>query len=255
MLLAFDIGNTNITLGGFEGDRLSFTARLSSDTARTGDQYAADIFAILSLRGISVGGDDDCIICSVVPALSRSVSEAVKRLIGKAPLVLGPGVKTGLNIKIDNPAQLGADLAAGAVGALAKYPLPAVIIDLGTASTVSVLDSEGAFRGGAIAAGVISTLRILTSSTALLSDTGLERPRSVIGTNTADSMRSGLVVGAAAMLDGLIDRMEEELGEPFASIVATGGLSGEVIPCCRRAVTVDDTLLLDGLKVIFDKNR
>lgn len=255
VLLAFDIGNTNITLGCYEGDRLAVTARLSSDIRRTDDQYAADIFTILSLHGITTDERDDSIICSVVPALSRSVGEAVKHLIGKPPVVIGPGVKTGLNIKIDNPAQLGADLVAGAVGAAAKYPLPSVIIDLGTASTISVLSANGEFLGGAIAAGVNSTLRALTSNTALLSDTGLERPEHVIGTNTAESMQSGLVVGAAAMIDGLIDRMEEELGEPFASVIATGGLAGEVIPCCRRSVITDDRLLLDGLRIIYNKNR
>ncbi len=255
MLFAFDIGNTNITLGGFSGDKLTFTARLSSDTGRTHDQYAVDINGILNLKGITIADEDECIICSVVPRLSSSVSKALVTLTGKKPIVLGPGVKTGLNIKIDNPAQLGADLVAGAVGAIEKYPLPSLVIDLGTASTLSVINSKGEFLGGAIAAGIKSTLGALTSNTALLSEVGIEKPKNVIGSNTAECMKSGLIIGAAAMIDGLVNRMEKELGEKFKTVVATGGLSSEVIPCCERKILIDDNLLLNGLKVIYDKNR
>lgn len=255
MLFAFDIGNTNITLGGFNEDELIFTARLSSDAGRTADQYAADIAGILALKGFSPSNEDECIICSVVPTLSVSVSRAVIMLTGKKPLVLGPGVKTGLNIKIDNPAQLGADLAAGAVGTIEKYPLPALVIDLGTASTLSVINGKGEFLGGAIAAGIKSTLSALTENTALLSEIGVEKPKKVIGSNTADCMKSGLIIGAAAMIDGFVTRMENELGEEFKTIVATGGLAGEVIPCCERKILIDDNLLLDGLKAIYNKNK
>lgn len=168
-------------------------------------------------------------------------------------MVLGPGVKTGLNIKIDNPAQLGADLAAGAVGAMGKYPTPCVIIDMGTATTLSVLDKEGAFVGGAIAAGIRSTLDALSTNTAQLPFINLQAPDSVVGTNTVSSMQSGLILGAAAMLDGMIDRIEEEIGE-LASVIATGGLAEMVVENCRREIVIDNNLLLDGLYKIYKKN-
>lgn len=179
---------------------------------------------------------------------------AFQKLCGFAPMILGPGVKTGLNIKIDNPAQLGADLVAGAIGAIEKYPLPCIIIDLGTATTISAINKKGEFLGGAIAAGIHLTLEALTKNTAQLPLVGIEAPKSAIGRNTVDSMKSGLIFGAAAMLDGMIDRMEAELGGS-ASVVATGGLSGEVVPHCRRNIAVDENLLLDGLKRIYAKNR
>lgn len=255
MLLTFDVGNTNITVGGFDEDRLVFTARIASNSDFTEDQYAATVSSVLLLHGVTIGEGDECIVCSVVPMITEMLGKALRMLTGKAPMTVGPGVKTGLNIKIDNPAQLGADLVAGAVGALAKYPMPCAVVDLGTATTVCALDGTGAFLGGAIAAGVRSTLAALSSGTAQLPGVGIERPKSVIGTNTAECMRSGLIVGAAAMIDGLVDRMEDELGMPFATVVATGGLAPDVIPCCKRDITVDNDLLLDGLRVIYLKNK
>ena len=169
-------------------------------------------------------------------------------------MVLGPGIRTGLNIKIDNPAQLGADLAAGAVGALAKYSMPCIIIDLGTASTISVLGKNGEFLGGAIAAGIKLTLEALTSKTAQLPMVSIEAPSHVIGSNTADCMKSGLVIGAASMIDGMITRIERELKET-ATVVATGGLAPEVVGFCDREILLDDDLLLDGLKLIYQKNK
>ena len=161
MLFAIDIGNTNITLGAYNSGILSFTARLATDPLKTSDQYAVEIKNILGLYGLDYNTLEDCIISSVVPAVGKSVSDAVARLCGIVPLMLGPGVKTGLNIKIDNPAQLGADLVAGAVGALEEYTMPCVVIDLGTATTLSVIDRNGAFLGGTIAAGVRLTLKAL----------------------------------------------------------------------------------------------
>ena len=254
MLLAIDIGNTNITLGGYNGDVLSFTARISTNADRTGDQYAVEIQDILSLYGQSYKDIEDCIISSVVPSVSDAVSDAVSRLCHIVPLCLGPGVKTGLNIKIDNPAQLGADLVAGAVGALSEYTMPCIIIDMGTASTISVLDRNGAFLGGAIAAGVRLTLKALCENTTLLPSIHIEAPNSAIGSNTVDSMKSGLVFGTAAMLDGMLERIEDELNEP-ATIVATGGLSKEIIPHCKKEIIYNENLLLDGLREIYEKNN
>lgn len=254
MLFAIDIGNTNITLGAYDAGILSFTARLATDPLKTTDQYAVEIKNILELYGLDYNLLEDCIISSVVPAVGKSVSDAVAKLCGIVPLMLGPGVKTGLNIKIDNPAQLGADLVAGAVGALEEYTMPCVVIDLGTATTLSVLDRSGAFLGGTIAAGVRLTLKALTENTAQLPSIPIEAPRSVIGANTVDCMQSGLVFGTAAMLDGLLDKIEEKLGEP-PTVVATGGLAAEIITHCRRNIIYNENLLLDGLRVIYEKNN
>jgi len=254
MLLAIDIGNTNITLGGYKDDVLAFTARLATDSALTSDQYAISLRNILSLYGEASDEIEDCIISSVVPQVASSFAKAVSQLCEIVPLVIGPGVKTGLNIKIDNPAQLGADLVAGAVGAISKYTLPCIVIDMGTASTISVIDKNGCFLGGVIAAGVRLTLKALAENTAQLTSVHIEAPHSVIGSNTVDCMKSGLVYGTAAMLDGLLGRIEDELG-CTAAVVATGGLAKEIIVHCDRTIMYDENLLLDGLREIYYKNH
>lgn len=254
MLLAIDIGNTNITLGAYDNDVLTFTARLTTEKHCTGDQYAVTIKEILALNGLDFTCVEDCIISSVVPTVSVAISDAVSKLFHVVPMILGPGVKTGLNIKIDNPAQLGADLVAGAVGATSEYTLPCIIVDMGTATTISVIDRDGCFLGGCIAAGVKLTLNALCENTSLLPLISLDSPRSAIGKNTADCMKSGIVLGAASMLDGLIDRIEEELGET-ATIVATGGISGEIISHCKRNIIYNENLLLEGLREIYNKNH
>ena len=254
MLLAIDIGNTNITLGGFEDNILTFTARLATNSSLTSDQYASHFKNILALYNQDYNEIDDCIISSVVPSVGSAVSRAVSLLCDIVPLSLGPGVKTGLNIKIDNPAQLGADLVAGAVGAISEYTLPCIVIDMGTASTISVIDKNGAFLGGAIAAGVRLTLKALCENTAQLPAIDLSAPNSVIGTNTVDCMRSGLIFGTAAMIDGLIDRISDELGEE-PTVVATGGLSKEIIEHCSNNIIYNENLLLEGLKEIYEKNH
>ncbi len=254
MLLAVDIGNTNITLGVFDDEVLRFTARLSTDIRHTADQYAIDIKDVLALHGGRHEEIEDAIICSVVPPVGKAIARAISSLCNIVPLELAPGVKTGLNIKIDNPAQLGADLAAGAVGAMAEYNVPCIVIDMGTATTLSVIDESGAFRGGVIAAGVNLTLHALTSTASLLPSISIEPPKAAIGTSTAECMRSGLVYGTAAMLDGLISRMEAELGAA-ATVVATGGLSKEIIGYCSHHIIYNENLLLDGLRLIYERNN
>lgn len=254
MLLAIDIGNTNISLGVFDQEVLRTTARLATSKEKTADEYAVDLMNVLSLHGEDVSKIEDCIISSVVPSVSASVSSAVAFLCDTVPLMVGPGVKTGLNIKIDNPAQLGADLVTGAVAALNEYTLPCIIIDMGTATTLSVLDRNGAFLGGTIGAGMRMTFNALAEGTAALPSVSITAPKSVIGKNTVDCMQSGIVLGTAAMLDGLIDRIEEELGER-ATVVATGGLSREVISYCKNDIIYNENLLLDGLRLIYEKNN
>ncbi len=254
MLLAIDIGNTNITLGAYDNDVLLFTARLATVQGTTADQYAVEIKNILDLHGLQAARIEDCIISSVVPSVGGAVCNAVSLLCDIVPLELGPGVKTGLNIKIDNPAQLGADLVAGAVGAISEYTLPCVIIDMGTASTISVIDRNGAYLGGVISAGVRLTLKALTENTAQLPSIDISAPKSVISTNTVDCMKSGLIYGTAAMIDGLLDRIIDELGE-IPTVVATGGLSKDIIVHCKNEIIYNANLLLDGLREIYEKNR
>ena len=254
MLLAFDIGNTNITLGVYDEQVLLFTGRLATDNLTTPDQYAINIKDLLELHNCDYNDIEDCIIASVVPTVGATVKEAVSFLCDIVPLEIGPGIKTGLNIKIDNPAQLGADLVAGAVGAINEYTLPCIVIDMGTATTLSVINEKGTYLGGVIAAGVRLTLKALTENTAALPSVPIEPPKNVIGTNTVDSMQSGLVFGTAAMLDGLIEQISARLGTT-PTVVATGGLSHKIIPHCRHDIIYNENLLLEGLREIYERNK
>ena len=254
MLLAIDIGNTNITIGMFEGERLVMESRLATDRKRTSDQYAIELMDILRLNGVQTSDIDGAIISSVVPELTSPIKDGIRKLVPVRPLVVGPGIKTGLNIKTDNHSQLGADLVAAAVAAIENYRLPCIVFDLGTATTISVIDETGSFTGCIIAAGVATSIDALSSRTAMLPHISIEAPPKVIGTNTPDCMRSGAVFGAAAMLDGLAERIERELGVK-ASLVATGGLAREIIKHCYKKVEFSDNLLLEGLRIIYDRNR
>jgi type III pantothenate kinase len=254
MILALDIGNTNITMGAYDGNELKFVSRLATDRQRTEDQYAVEIRDIVDIYGLSISWFEGSIISSVVPALTPAIRSALKRLTGVRPLCVGPGIKTGLNIKINDPATLGPDLVAGAVAAVKRYPCPCIIFDLGTATTISVLDRSGAFMGGAILPGAGISLDALTAHSALLASVSIEAPPHVIGASTADCMRSGSVFGTAAMMDGMCDRIEDELNHP-CTVVATGGLARLMVPHCRRGVIFNDHLLLEGLRILFEKNR
>lgn len=248
-----DIGNSHITLGGYEKDKLVFVSTLLTTPYRTEDQYAVELWQIMTLHHTQPQEIDGVIISSVVPELCTPVQNALFKISGVQPLLLGPGIKTGLNILIDNPAQLGPDLVAGAVAAIAKYPLPCVIFDLGTATTVSFLDKKGNFLGGMICAGVGIMLQALTTKTALLPHISLENPSHFIGKNTIHSMQSGLLYGSAAMLDGLAARFATELHQP-PTLIATGGLAELVVQNCASPFVVDKHLLLEGLRMIYEKN-
>lgn len=254
MLLTMDIGNTNINIGLFQDDELTVSVRLATERQKTDDQYAMDFTNIFVTHKISSEDIAGIAISSVVPEITEAVTSAVKKLTGKDALILSPGVKTGLNILIDNPAQLGADLAAGAVGTVANYPLPAFIIDLGTATKICAVDKNRGFRGCMIAPGVQISLKALTDTSSLLPTISLEAPKKACGTNTIESMQSGVVLGTAAMIDGILDKFAEELGEP-ATIVATGGLSYFISSVCKREITYDRYLILKGLKAIYEKNK
>ncbi|MBQ6018971.1 MAG: type III pantothenate kinase [Clostridia bacterium] len=255
MILMIDIGNTNVTFGCHDGTRTRFTARMATDRTRTADQYGAEMLQILSLNRTNINDIGDAAISSVVPELTEVLARAAKKITKKEPLVVGPGVKCGLNIKIDNPAQLGADLVCSAVGAAEKYPLPCLILDLGTATKISVLDADGAFLGCSISPGVVISMRALTSGTSLLPSLYFDRPQTAIGTNTVKSMQAGIVLGSAAMLDGMCAKIEKELGRSVSSVVATGGVAERIIPYCDREIIHDPDLIFDGMMSIYKRNR
>lgn len=254
MLLATDIGNTNITIGVYDGKSLQFTARIATDANKTGDQYAVELMGIFSLYGCEVGQLDGAIVSSVAPAVTNPICTAINKTVHLDPLVVGPGMKTGLNIAINDPAELGADLLAVSVAALHKYPLPNAVCDLGTASTISVVDKDGKMIGGIIYPGIRTSLMALVNNAAQLPQISYDTPKRVVGRNTIDCMQSGLIFGAASLLDGMLDRIEDELGMPVTAI-ATGGFSADVIRNCRRQFIQDENLVLEGLRILYDKNE
>lgn len=254
MLLVIDIGNTNIVLGCIEGEKISFIERLSTDRKRTELEYAVSIKNVLEIYGIRSDAIEGGIISSVVPQITEAVKTAAEKLIRRPVKVVGPGLKTGLNIRMDNPAQLGSDLVVDAVAAMAEHPVPLIIIDMGTATTVCVVNGGGNYIGGMILPGIRTASDSLVSNAAQLTQISFEKPKRLIGTNTIDCMKSGAMYGNAAALDGLIERIEEELGEPCTA-VATGGLAKCVIPLCRKKIILDDNLLMKGLQIIYNKNR
>lgn len=254
MLLAIDIGNTNLVIGCFQGDELKFKARIATDSSRTSDQYGVEIKNMMEAYGVQVSEIDDCIISSVVPPVFNSVRTGVWKVIGKQPMVVGPGLKTGLNIHVDVPSQVGSDRIVIAVAALAEYKAPLILMDLGTATTIEVVEPENMYLGGVIFPGVRVSLDALTSRAAQLPGISLDKPRQVIGKNTVDCMRSGMMYGTAAMIDGLVERMEAELGHR-CTLIATGGMAQFITPLCKRDIILDKNLLLKGLNVIYKKNK
>ena len=253
MILAVDIGNSNIVIGGLDGMQILFEARLRTDATKTSDEYCIDLKMILEVYGVQSSQVEGAIISSVVPQVLNSMQTALKKLTGHTALVVGPGLKTGLNIKIENPAQTGADLVVASVAALREHKAPIIVIDMGTATTVTVIDETGAFIGGSICPGVKISLDALTERTALLPGLQLDQPKRAIGKNTIDCMRSGIMLGTACMLDGLIQRFEEEIGSN-ATVVATGGIAKFIIPMCRTPIIYDKDLLLKGLAILYRDN-
>ena len=254
MLLAIDIGNTNIVLGCIQDDEILFKARIATDRTRTSDQYGVEIKNMIEAFGVNLKDIDDCIISSVVPPVFNSVRTGVLKIIGKQPMVVSPGLKTGLNIHVDVPSQVGSDRIVIAVAALAEYEAPLILMDLGTATTIEVVEPDNRYVGGIIFPGVMVSLDALTSRAAQLPGISLDKPKAVIGKNTIDCMRSGMMHGTAAMIDGIIERIEEELGHK-ATIVATGGLARFITPLCKREIILERDLLLKGLNIIYKKNK
>lgn len=254
MILAIDIGNTNIVVGCIDKEKTYFIERLSTVRTKTELEYAVDIKVVLDLYHVKRGDIEGCIISSVVPQITNIAKLAVEKILKKEPIVLGPGVKTGLNIMMDHPGQLGADLVADAVAGIAEYQVPLIIVDMGTATTVSVVDDKKNYVGGMIMPGMRVSLDALTARASQLSGISIEAPKRLIGKNTIECMKSGVLYSNAAAIDGIIERIEEEIGQK-ATVIATGGLAKKIVPHCKKEIILDEYLLLKGLMVIYEKNR
>ena len=254
MLLAIDIGNTNIVIGCIQDDKILFEARIATDRTRTSDQYGVEIKNMLEAFGVKKEELRDCIISSVVPPVFNSVRTGVIKIIGKQPIVVGPGLKTGLNIQVDMPSQVGSDRIVIAVAALAEYEAPLILMDLGTATTIEVVEQGNVYMGGVIIPGVKVSVDALPSRAAQLPGISLDQPKNVIGKHTVDCMRSGIMYGTAGMIDGIVDRMEEELGHK-STLVATGGMAQFITPLCKYDIILEKDLLLKGLNIIYKKNK
>ncbi|MBP3479512.1 MAG: type III pantothenate kinase [Oscillospiraceae bacterium] len=254
MILTVDIGNSNIVIGGVEEDAIIFESRIRTDATKTSDEYCMDLKILLDVQKVDPAAVEGSIIASVVPQVLNSFQTAIMKLTGKVSLVVGPGLKTGLNIKIENPAQTGADLVVGCVAALREHKAPMIVVDMGTATTMVVLDESGALIGGSISPGVKISMDALTDRTALLPGLQLDQPKRAIGRNTIDCMRSGIMLGTACMLDGLVERMEEELGCK-TTVVVTGGIARFVIPMCKTPMIYDKDLIIKGLAALYRENK
>lgn len=253
MILAIDMGNTNIEIGCLDHETIHFTERVRTDIYKTDLEYAVLIKTIMELNSITPEQISGAIISSVVPPLTQVLRNAVRKITGVKALIVGAGLKTGINIKMDNPGSVGADLVVDSVAALTEYGAPCIVIDMGTATTVTVVDKNKCYIGGAIIPGVMVSLESLVSGTSQLPRISVEAPKRAVGSNTVDSMKSGIVFGQAALIDGMIERFEDELGYP-CKVVATGGLSGVIIPHCRKDIIIDRMLMLKGLRAIYEKN-
>ena len=253
MILTIEIGNSTITLGGVEGSDISFECRINTDRVKTSDTYCIDLKTLFEIYGIDMASIEGVIISSVVPQVLNSVRTAIRKLLNTEPLVVGPGLKTGLDIRLENPGQMGADLVAADVAALSEHKPPLIVIDMGTATTMAVLDPSGAHLGGCVCPGVKISLEALTGSTSLLPGIQLDSPKQALGRNTADAMRSGIMFGTASMLDGMIDRFRAETGWDF-TIVATGGLAKHIVPLCHNDIIYDRHLIIKGLAKLYRDN-
>lgn len=253
MILAVDIGNTNVVLGCMEDDQILFLERMATDRRATDMEYLVRIRSVLKYRDIDPAKLEGAIICSVVPIVTMNIRPAVEQLIGKQAVVVGPGLKTGLRINIDNPGALGADRVADAVAAVHHYPVPLITIDMGTATTVGVVDETKTFIGGMIVPGVMVSLNALAGGTAQLPHISLDPPKHAIGRNTVECMQNGIIYHNAAGVDGMIERIEQQLGKK-CTVVITGGLSTVIAPHCKHEMIHDPELLLKGLMILYRKN-
>ena len=256
MLLAVDVGNSTISVGVFEEKKnLRFLGAINTDSRKTSDQICIDLMNIFALYHFDYGAITGSILCSVVPPLNFMMEKALTRLLGRPPMVVGPGVKTGLNIRLTVQSEMGADIVADSVAALEKFQPPIITIDMGTATVISVISEWRTYEGGLLLPGVNVSLEALSRRAAQLPDISLQYPKSLIGKTTVDCMRSGIVYGTAGMLDGIIDRIREEFPGQEVSVVATGGNAPVIVKYTRNHIVYDKYLLMEGLWAIYQKNK
>lgn len=253
MFLAVDVGNTQTVLGMFDGEALEAHWRISSNASLTADELGVTIGSLLDAAGHGWNHVERVVISSVVPRLTSAYEDLALAATGTAPMVVGPGLKTGMAIKYGNPHEVGADRIVNGVAAFEAHGGPVVIVDFGTATTIDVVDAEGAYLGGAIAPGVETSAEALFSRAARLSKVDLEAPSRVIGQSTRESVQAGLLLGEAAMIDGLVRRVWDELGTT-TPVVVTGGLAERMAPLCETCTHVDPDLTLKGLMIIHRRN-
>ncbi|MBI3648030.1 MAG: type III pantothenate kinase [Actinobacteria bacterium] len=254
MLLAVDVGNTEIVLGIFRGPGLEHTWRLSTTPERTSDELALVIGGLLDQVGMSFESQiTGVVVASVVPAVTSSLREMAERHFPFLPVFVGPGTKTGVPILTDNPREVGADRVVNTLAAFSKFGGPAIVVDFGTGTTFDVVSDKGEFLGGVIAPGLQVSAASLFSHTARLTRVELVAPRSAVGKSTVEALQSGLVFGTAGEVDGIVERIEGELGMPTV-VIATGGLAPVVVPHCHTIDHHEPWLTLEGLRLVFEKN-
>ncbi len=253
MLLCTDVGNTNIKFALYEDDKQVIKLKISTDPSKTDDEFAVELYTIFKINRINIRSISGSVLSSVVPKVTEQLVKAIEKVAKIKTLVLGPGVRSGLDLRIDNPASLGSDILAMCVAAKEFYPCPAIVIGLGTATTIVYLDEQRRYCGGAISPGVTISLDALTNRGALLPSVDMTPPKKFINTNTENCIKSGVILGTACMLDGMIERFNEERGVN-STVIATGGLAQSIVPNCKTEIVINDDLILEGLRLIYNRS-
>ena len=254
MILAIDMGNSNIVIGGIDKSKIYFLERVTTTLNKTDLEYAVNIKNILDIHGIDSSLIEGAILSSVVPPLNKAIISAVKKSVKLDCMLVNPNMETGIDLLMDSPSSVGSDLIVDSVAAVHEYKLPLAVIDMGTATTIFVVDEEKNFIGGIIHPGIRVSLESLSRNTAQLPAIDLDAPSNIISKNTIDSMKNGILYGHAGMIDHCIDKMEEEIGKNL-TVIATGGFSSYLKPLCKHELILDDNLLLKGLRILYELNK
>jgi len=255
MILVFDVGNTNIVLGVYEEKKLLNDWRISTDKNKTSDEYGVLISQLFEYNGLKLMDVEAVVISSVVPPLMYSLQAMSIKYCNKEPIIIGPGIKTGMNIKYDNPREVGADRIVNAIAAYEKYGGPLIVVDFGTATTFCAISGEGDYLGGVISPGIKISSEALFQRAAKLPKVELVKPKNIICKNTINSMQSGIIYGYVGLVDYIVGRMKEEIGEEVKNVVATGGLSGLIASESKTLNKIDKLLTLEGLRIIYERNK
>jgi type III pantothenate kinase len=255
MIFVMDVGNTNIVLGVFEGEKLLSYWRMGTDKNKTSDEFGMFILNLFDYKNIDIDKIQAVVISSVVPPIMYTIEHAIRKYFKLEPMIVGPGIKTGINIKTENPREVGADRIVNAVAAYENYKCPLIIVDFGTATTFCAVSSKGEYLGGVICPGITISAEALYQKTAKLPRIDLAKPDNIIGKNTVHSMQSGLIYGYVGQVDYIVKRIKKEMGEEKIKVIATGGLARLIVSESMEIDGVESFLSLEGLRIIYDKNR